>query len=133
MLDLLRVGLLSGIPVTVAMGLLFMLRYRTNPILKSIKLPFSGGTMWAALWGFAFLMAFIIGVIGAWVYGYVGGTWGWGSTEYLLLGVGLAAVLSVLTVLPIYSGKRMPGALDISVLNFIVGVGFGFLVPYFAA
>ncbi len=133
LVDLLKVGLLSGIPVAVATGLLFMLRYRTNPILKTIKLPLSKGGTWAAMWGFAVLAALILGVIGAWVYSYVGAAWAWGPTQYLLLGIGLAAVLSVLSFLPLYGGKKMQGALDISVLNFIVGVGLGMLVPYFAA
>lgn len=132
MLDLLRVGVLAGIPVAVVMGLLFTVRYRSNPILRSIKLPLGKGMTYAALWGFAFLAAFIVGVVGAWVYDYMRANWGWGPTEYLLLGVGLAAVLGILTLLPVYQGKRMQGALDISILNFIVGAGFGLLVPYFA-
>lgn len=132
LLDLLRVGLLSGIPVAVVTALLFMARYRTSPILKTMKFPLSRAKTWAALWGFAFVAALILGVIGAWVYGFVSADWGWGPTEYFLLGAGLAALLSVLAFLPFYEGKRMRGALDITALNVIVGVGFGVLVPYFA-
>jgi hypothetical protein len=114
-------------------GLLLMVRYRTNPILKSIKLSLSKGATVGALWGFAFVAAFILGVIGAWVYGYASGTWGWGPSQCLILGVGLAAVLSVLAFLPTYQGKRMQGALDVAALTFIIGVGFGLLVPFFAS
>jgi len=133
LLDSLRVGLLSGIPVAVVTALLFMARYRTSPILRAMKFPWSQAKTWAALWGFAFVAAIILGVIGAWVYGFVSVNWGWGPAEYFILGAGLATLLSVLALLPFYEGKRMKGALDISALNFIVGVGFGVLVPYVAA
>lgn len=131
--DVLRVGLLSGIPVAVVTGLLFMARYRTSPIMKTMKLPANKAAAWGGLWAFAVVAAFILGVIGAWVYEYVSTNWGWGPTEYLLLGVGLAAILSILAFLPLYQGKRMTGAADISSLNFIVGVGYGLLVPWFVA
>lgn len=97
LLDLLRTGVLSGIPVAIAIGLLFILRSGTSPILKDLKFPRRKGKAWA-----------------------------------LLLGPGLAVVLSGLAFLPIYQGTRMTGAVDVSILNLIVGVGFGFLIPFVA-
>lgn len=130
-LDLLWVGLLSGVPVGLIIGLVVTLRAGTSPILKQLKLPWGKGKSLAFYWGGSLFLAIIAGVIGAWVYGYVSSTWGWDATAFLLLGLGLAAILSVLAFLPLYQGKRMTGAVDVSILNFIVGVGFGVLVPYF--
>ncbi len=87
----------------------------------------------AALRDITFFAAVIVGVIGAWVHGFASANWGWGPTQPLILGVGLAALLSVLAFLPTDQSKRMQGAIDVAALNFIIGVGFGLLVPYFAA
>lgn len=128
-LDLLWIGARAGVPVGIALGALMTVRRRTlRELLKGV--PFVDKI--APVWGLAILMGGFLGVVAAWVYDFVRTNWGWSSTTYLALAVGLAILLSVLAFLPVYGGKRMVVAPEISALNLIVGVGFGLLVPWIA-
>lgn len=128
-MDLLLVGLYSGVPVGIGIGIVATARAKTlRTLLKGVpgmdKLP--------TVWAFSIVFAILLGLIAAWVYDFLASTSGWGSTAYLALAIGLAVVLSVLAYLPLYRGKRMENALEVSLLNFVVGIGFGLLVPWFA-
>ena len=132
--DMLRVGVVSGIPVAIASAVVILLRAdsilaasRANPA----TVGFSGTSVagWIGLWA-AVSLAF--GVAAAWVYGFLAGRWDWGLVQYLALAVVLAVVLTVLGFLKLYGGQSHPYAVEWAGLNFAFAIGFGYLVPVLA-
>jgi hypothetical protein len=129
-LDLLQTGFLAGVPVALAISILATARRNTlRTLLKGVPLIETA----AGIWGFGLVIGIFLGVLAAWAYDFVSRSWGWGPTAFLAAGVGVAVLLSIFAYLPFYDGKRMEVALEISILNFVVLVGFGLLVPLFAA
>ncbi len=129
-LDLLWTGVLAGIPVGIALGVLLTVRRKTvREFLRGVPLLGNVATVWAG----SFVVAIVLGVLAAWVWDVARSSWGWSAAVFGGLAIGLAALLSVASFLPIWGGKRMAVAPEISTLNFIVLAGFGLLVPYFAA
>ena len=87
-----------------------------------------GGLMaFAGKWG---LIAVVFGVVAALGYGFLSGSLGVDATGYLYLAIGLATALTVMEFLPLYGASGFAPHWQVyAVLNYVFGLGFGYLVP----
>lgn len=123
LIETIRNGLVAGIPVGIACAaIVAMLVYAGVYKWPELSVP-----KLAALW---MGISLFIGVLAAWVYGFVTSSWSWGAREYLILALGLASALSVLAFLPLYgTGKGHILAIPYAILNFVDAIGFSLIIP----
>lgn len=119
-----QAGLLAAVPVS-ALGILYML-WRGKAM---VEMVLSGSTDAEAMsdqaWFYLMLGAlalapFVFGLLSALVYGWVGN-----QRSFRLLALGLAVLFSVLALT-----SKTPMRVDKIVMNFVVALDFGLLVPY---
>jgi len=133
-LDLVRVGLLAAIPVAIVSAIFIFARtdaIRVENQSANAGAGFGGGSVlgWIGMWT---VIAFVFGVLAAWVYDFVSNKWGWGMPQYLALALVLGVVLTVLGFLKIYGGESHPYAVEWTYLNLAYAIGFGYLIPTLA-
>lgn len=132
--EMVRVGLIAGIPVAIVSALIILLRAgdiaaagQANA--NAVGFGSGGLLTWIGTWA---VVSLVFGVVATGVYGFLSGKFGWGLSQYLGLALALAAGLTILGYMKLYGGQAHPYATEWLGLNFAFAAGFGYLIPTLA-
>jgi|Deesub1362A_J573_1020465.scaffolds.fasta_scaffold03076_1 hypothetical protein len=121
-------GLLSAIPIGLINALIIYLRANNVVVAVQKDPPFNRMSfqqirlLFTAAFG---LGMFVLGPLSGLAYQFGVNRWHWQGFTFLGLAVGLAILLSILALV-----SRTPFAGEKIIMNFVVGIGFGLLIPW---
>lgn len=119
-MEMLKSGLISGAVVAAVSAAAVM---SIGALVQENGTAGAAG-QWAAV-------SVVFGIVAAFAYVVLSGTFGLGWTGYLGLALGMAAVLTAMELLPMYGGSAFaPHWQTYAALNFIYALGFGLMVPW---